>query len=255
MRRAAVVVAASLLCAGGASAQSSKLVQQGATIYGQYCVMCHGPGGTGIRRPKKVGYGRTQDTRVNYGAGPSLRGVGALAADFYLHTGYMPLPRLRLQPRRRSPLLLSEPQIKALTAYVASLGAGPPIPKPNPERGSVAAGLQLFTQHCAGCHQVVAQGGYVTGSVAPPLGQATTRQIAEAVRIGPWIMPAFSKKTISDRQLDSLIAYVRYAKNPDDRGGWAIGRIGPVPEGIVAWFIAGVALVGTCMVIGRRLRA
>ena len=54
-------------------------------------------------------------------------------------------------------------------------------------------------------------------------------------------MPAFSKKAITDKQLDSLIAYVQYAKNPDDRGGWAIGRIGPVPEGIVAWFIAGLA--------------
>jgi ubiquinol-cytochrome c reductase cytochrome c subunit len=255
MRRTLFIVAVSLLCAGGASAQSSKLVGRGATVYGQYCVMCHGPGGAGIRRPKKVGYGRTQDTRINYGAGPSLHGVGALAADFYLHTGYMPLARLGLQPRRRSPLLLSEPQIEALTAYVASLGPGPAIPTPHPERGSVADGLQLFTQHCAGCHQVVAQGGYVTGAVAPPLGQATPRQIAEAVRIGPWVMPAFSKKTITDKQLDSLVAYVQYAKNPDDRGGWAIGRIGPVPEGIVAWFIAGAVLVATCMVIGKRLRA
>ena len=30
-----------------------------------------------------------------------------------------------------------------------------------------------------------------------------------------------------------------YAKHPDDRGGWAIGHLGPVPEGLVTWLIGG----------------
>jgi ubiquinol-cytochrome c reductase cytochrome c subunit len=67
-------------------------------------------------------------------------------------------------------------------------------------------------------------------------------------------MPRFSTHDISDRQLDSIIRYVQYAKQPDNRGGWAIGNIGPVPEGLVAWFIGGTALVITCIVIGTRLR-
>jgi ubiquinol-cytochrome c reductase cytochrome c subunit len=79
-------------------------------------------------------------------------------------------------------------------------------------------------------------------------------QIAEAVRIGPYLMPKFPKSQISDSQLDSIIAYVEYAKHPDDRGGWNLGRIGPVPEGLVAWLIAAVALVGCCLTIGRRFQ-
>jgi ubiquinol-cytochrome c reductase cytochrome c subunit len=89
----------------------------------------------------------------------------------------------------------------------------------------------------------------------PRLKQATPTQIAEAVRIGPYLMPKFSKTAISDRQLDSIIAYVESAKKPHDRGGWGIGHIGPVPEGMVAWFIAAFVLVGLCALIGERLKA
>ena len=80
-------------------------------------------------------------------------------------------------------------------------------------------------------------------------------QVAEAVRIGPYLMPRFSAKQISDRQLDSIIRYVSYAKHPDDRGGWSIGHVGPVPEGLVTWFIGIGLVVATCIVIGRRIES
>jgi ubiquinol-cytochrome c reductase cytochrome c subunit len=102
---------------------------------------------------------------------------------------------------------------------------------------------------------VVAEGGYVTGAVAPPLEDATAVQVAQAVRIGPYVMPRFSERAISDAELDSIIAYVQYAKNPDDRGGWALGHLGPVPEGLVTWLLAGAALIVFCVILGRRLRA
>ncbi|HEX6663287.1 MAG TPA: cytochrome c, partial [Gaiellaceae bacterium] len=130
----------------------------------------------------------------------------------------------------------------------------PKVPAPKLERGSVAAGLTLFTEHCAGCHQVAARGGYLTGAVAPPLTAASPTQIAEAVRVGPYLMPRFSPRAISDHELDSIVAYVEYAKRPQNPGGWSVGRLGPVPEGLVAWFLAGAALVGCCLAIGARAR-
>jgi ubiquinol-cytochrome c reductase cytochrome c subunit len=209
-------------------------------------------GGSGIATEIGAGPGRRQvQQRV---VAPSLAGVGALAADFYLRTGYMPLPHVGMQPRR-SRVRFDEAEIRALVAYVASLGPGPAIPKPHPERGSLAEGLRLFTDHCAGCHQVVGEGGYVTGAVPPPLEDATATQVAEAVRIGPHVMPRFRTSQISTRELDSIIAYVQYAKNPDDRGGWALGHLGPVPEGMVTWLIAATALVAVCVVIGKRLKS
>ena len=149
--------------------------------------------------------------------------------------------------------MLTEAEIRALVGYVASLGHGPPIPTPHP--GSVPAGQRLFTDHCAGCHQAVAQGGYVTGARVPPLTDATDRQIAEAVRIGPYLMPRFSTKQITPAQLNDIVAYVDYTKHPDDPGGWAIGHLGPWPEGAVTWLLAAAALVGICTLLGRRLRA
>jgi ubiquinol-cytochrome c reductase cytochrome c subunit len=204
-------------------------------------------------RTKRNGGGPLRLQTQQVGIAPPLRGVGALSADFYLSTGYMPLQHVGLQPRR-SRLVLTPSQIKALVAYVASLGQGPPIPTPHPERGNLSEGMKSFTDHCAGCHQVVAQGGYVTGAVPPPLEDATATQIAEAVRIGLYVMPSFSKRAIPDDELDSIIRYVEYTKHPDNRGGWAIGNVGPVPEGLVAWLIGMSILIAVCVVIGERLK-
>jgi len=220
------------------------LKEYGYQLYGGNCVTCHGPGGRGIYSPRPGSGG--QET-----LGPRLKGVGALAADFYLRTGYMPLSSAYVQPRR-SRVLLSDREIRALVAYVASLGPGPAIPQPHPERGSLRDGLTLFTHDCAGCHQINGEGGYVTGGVAPPLEDATAVQIAEAIRTGPYLMPRFSEKQLGDGAVDSIIRYVQHTKHPTDPGGWAIGHIGPVPEGLVTWLIAMVALVATCLVIGRR---
>jgi len=217
----------------------------GSQLYAGNCASCHGPQGEGVEAPRPAAGG-------NEGQGPPLRGVGALAADFYLRTGYMPLSRPDVQPRR-SDVLFSERQIRAIVAYVASLGRGPAIPKPAPERGNLSVGMRVFAEHCAGCHQIVAQGGYLKGAVAPPLGDVTPTQVAEAVRIGPYVMPKFSKRVISDGELNSLIAYVVQTKHPDDRGGWGLGHIGPVPEGMLTWLVAAAALVAVCVAIGRRL--
>jgi ubiquinol-cytochrome c reductase cytochrome c subunit len=245
---AAVVVAFVLPAAAGAQPGISAKAKAGEGLYAAYCLSCHGVDGSGVTsdsQPRGV-----LDLR---GLGPPLKGVGALAADFYLTTGYMPLEDPHDQPRHtKSPF--DKREIAALVAYVASFGKGPGVPHPQAERGEISQGLSLFTEHCAGCHQVVAEGGYVTNAVAPSLHQATPVQIAEAVRLGPYLMPRFPASQISDAQLDSIIAYVQYAKHPDDRGGWSIGRIGPVPEGLVAWLIAAVALVGCCLAIGRRFQ-
>jgi ubiquinol-cytochrome c reductase cytochrome c subunit len=233
--KALVLLVTALALAAPASANSPGVVhaRTGAELYAANCARCHGPHGEGYQAPK-------------------LQGVGARAADFYLRTGAMPLAQVGEQPEP-SRVLFTERELRALIRYVAALG-GPPVPTPHPERGSLSEGLKLFTERCAGCHQVAAEGGLVTGARVPPLEDATPRQIAEAVRIGPYLMPRFPESAIPSRKLDSIIRYVEYAKHPDNRGGWSLGELGPVPEGIVAWLVAAVVLVGTCLVIGRRLR-
>ena len=253
------LVALSLLGAGSAGASSgppkNPLAAYGYHLYGEYCLSCHGANAAGRmnQTSTSTGNGPGREQEQQNGVGPSLQGVGALAADFYLRTGYMPLRRIGMQPRRE-PVFLSNHQIRALVAYIASFG-GPPIPKPKPQSGDVSKGLELFTEHCAGCHQVVAQGGVVTGALPPALVNATPRQVAEAVRIGPYVMPKFSQRDLTNRQLDSIVRYVEFTKNPTRPGGWGLGYLGPVPEGLVTWFIAIPGLIVLCLLLGRRLRS
>jgi ubiquinol-cytochrome c reductase cytochrome c subunit len=222
---------------GPQSAPDPAAVARGRALFAQGCSGCHGMDGRGVP-----------------GEGPSLAGAGAAAADFYLSTGRMPLNgEPGSEPLRGEPAH-SDAQIADIAAWVASLAPGPAIPDVDPARGDVSEGMVLFTEHCAGCHQVVARGGLVTRGAAPSLQQATPRQVAEAIRVGPYTMPVFPETIISDRQIDAIAAYTEMVKDPHDRGGAGLGNVGPVPEGMVAWIAALGALLVVARIIGERAR-
>lgn len=225
---------------------STPSVQLGSQLFAGNCASCHGIAGHGIRVPRP-GAGAIM------GAGPSLRGVGALAADFYLSTGYMPLSSIHDEPEPDR-VEFSRTELSSLIDYVASLGKGPAIPSPSPRSGSLSEGQQLFSENCAGCHQIDARGGFVTGARVPPLQGVSARTIDEAVRIGPYLMPKFSSTQISNGELNSIIRYVLSMNHPDNRGGWGIGNLGPIPEGLVTWWIAAPLLLLACLAVGRRMR-
>ena len=217
------------------SAQRAQ-IQRGRTLFLDGCSSCHG-----------------NDARGKQNIAPTLVGAGSAAADFYLTTGRMPLSNPPDQPTRAPPAY-NRQDIDALDAYVGSLGQGPAIPRVNIATGNIANGLSSFTLHCAGCHQVGAAGGIVTGAIAPPLNDKdiTPTQIAEAIRIGPYLMPNFNANQISDQDINDIARYVRSTVHPDDAGGWGIGHIGPIPEGMIAWFLAIVSLLLVARLIGER---
>jgi ubiquinol-cytochrome c reductase cytochrome c subunit len=212
---------------------SPALKAEGSRLYQDDCSSCHGISLKGTP-----------------GVAPSLVGVGAGPVDFYLSTGRMPLSNPHEEPQRNAPLY-NRRQIDALVDFVSSFG-GPPAPNADPSNGDLAVGLHQFTLNCAGCHQIVARGGLTLGAVTPSLQQATAQQIAEAVRMGPYLMPRFDARQIDQHQLDSIARYVLWTRKPDDAGGWGIYNIGPIPEGIVAWFLALAALVIVARLIGER---
>jgi ubiquinol-cytochrome c reductase cytochrome c subunit len=229
MKRAALLAALALsLLPAPARAQPD-----GRALYLEGCASCHG-----------------DDARGRAGQAPPLLRAGAQAADFYLSTGRMPLADPHDEPVRSPPAYPARDR-RALVAYIGSLG-GPPVPAARPEQGDLADGQELFTSHCAGCHQAVARGGVVPNAVAPSLQDATPVQIAEAVRVGPNLMPAFPQRQIDQAQLDSIVRYVLSTRSPDDRGGWGIGNIGPIPEGMVAWLLAGAVLLLILRLLGER---
>jgi ubiquinol-cytochrome c reductase cytochrome c subunit len=206
--------------------------QRGRELYLTGCQSCHGFDARGIP-----------------GTAPSLHGVGAVSADFYLSTGRMPLDDPKSQPDRTEPAY-DRRSLDDLIAYVGSLG-GPSIPQVDVARASVSDGQRLFTQNCAACHQVVGRGGVMAGAFVPTLLEATPRQVFEAARTGPYVMPRFSQAQLSDHELTSIARYVQYAKHPENPGGWALFNVGPVPEGMVAWLIGLLALLLVIRMLGR----
>ena len=95
-------------------------------------------------------------------------------------------------------------------ATLAACEAGTPTPAPSGAPAgptappNLAAGQQVFMRYCNQCHPGGNQG------VGPSLrnaGESDTR-IAVRVRRGGGPMPAFDTGTISDSQLQDLIAYV-----------------------------------------------
>jgi ubiquinol-cytochrome c reductase cytochrome c subunit len=197
----------------------------GRTLYETNCTTCHGANGTGTSN------------------GPTLQGVGPASVNFYLSTGRMPLANPNDQPVRQDPSFTPD-EIDAIVAYVQTIApGGPPIPTVDTARGSLSQGLQFYLNDCSGCHGAGASGTSVGGGqIAPSLYAATPQQIAEAIRIGPGVMPKFGDRTITADQVDSLAAYLMWIRSNGSDGGLQLGRVGAVAEGLVA-LVVGLGII------------
>ena len=204
-------------------------------IYLRDCATCHGADARGTD------------------LGPDLRGAGAGLVDYYLSTGRMPISSPDAEVRRHDPRYTPEVR-EALVEYVVTLadGDGPPIPDLDLAAGDVAEGGTLYRLQCAACHAWSGDGGALLNREAPSLHPATPTQIAEAVRGGPGNMPRFGEAALTHDQLQSLVRYVRYLDDPDDRGGNPLWHLGPLVEGAVAVFIGLGVMVLVIRWIGTR---
>jgi ubiquinol-cytochrome c reductase cytochrome c subunit len=78
-----------------------------------------------------------------------------------------------------------------------------------------------------------------SGKYAPGLHPATPAQIYGAMLTGPQNMPVFGDSELTPQEKKDVIAYIEYMKNDQNPGGYGLGRIGPVTEGL-AIFIVGM---------------
>ena len=199
----------------------------GADLFLRDCAWCHASDGTGTDN------------------GPSIvAGSGGPAdVDFVLSTGRMPLddPDERMQ---RGPTLYSDEEIEAIVSYVEGLGAeGPGVPRLDLAAGNTGRGEVLYQENCAACHSSAGFGGALSGGeYAPGLHASDSIEVAEAIRVGPGTMPRFGDDTFNEQQLNDIVRYVDYLRSPADPGGFSLGRVGPVTEGLVGWLF-GVGLL------------
>ncbi len=208
-------------------------VDAGRALYQRDCAFCHGDDGRGTESGPDLTVGTN---------GPAL-------VDFVLRTGRMPVEKPPEQMRPRESVYDQE-QIRAIVEYVAAelRPPGPEIPHVDLGRADLGEGQHLYAEHCAACHASTGIGGAMLihpsqgdgksrGIVIPDFEHSDAQAVADAVRTGPGSMPVFGPSVISEEELDSLVGYVEYLKDPTDEGGAPIGRVGPVVEGAVGWLV------------------
>ncbi|MFD2758987.1 cytochrome bc1 complex diheme cytochrome c subunit [Gulosibacter faecalis] len=216
---------------------SAQTISEGETLFNANCATCHGMNAVGTSE------------------GPSLIGVGAASVDFQVGTGRMPMQNNAPQAPAK-PVQFTDEEISQLAAYVASLAPGPAIPADEylQADGDAAHGAELFRINCAMCHNVAAGGGALTeGKFAPELQTVEPVHIYEAMVTGPQNMPVFSDTNLTPQdKADIITSIVWMTDNTSMVGGYNLGSIGPVAEGLFIWIFGLGAAVGFAIWITSR---
>ncbi len=226
--------------------QSAAQVSSGRHLFLVGCSFCHGQNGQGVT------------TLDGNQIGPPLAGVGAASVDFQVGTGRMPAAQPGAQIPQKD-VVYTPAEIADLAAYVATLGPGPAIPNssdyslPNgltdEERtAAIARGGQIFLTNCTACHNFEGAGGALPhGGYAPNIRGVEPQYVFEAMLTGPQSMDNFSNGNIPPADKRDIIAYLQSLQNSPEYGGFGLGGIGPVSEGLAAWLIGIAALVGVAV--------
>ncbi|MGI4895581.1 MAG: cytochrome bc1 complex diheme cytochrome c subunit [Janthinobacterium lividum] len=250
-----VLIALALLLVGGLyaalaprSAEASTTtasaddIEAGKKLFLANCSTCHGLNAQG---------GGVVDGK---NPGPSLIGVGAASVDFQVGTGRMPLSQSGPQAPATTKVRFSQDQIDQMAAFIASLAPGPAIPTDEVldvagvNATELARGASIFRTNCAMCHNFAAKGGALTeGKYAPSLDGVSAKHIYEALVTGPQSMPVFNNNNISEDDKTAIIAWLTQDEKRPDPGGFTLGSVGPVSEGLLAW-IGGIGLLIGCSV-------
>ncbi|WGW13503.1 c-type cytochrome [Saxibacter everestensis] len=222
-----------------AQTASADQIDEGEKLFIANCATCHGMSGEGTDN------------------GPSLIGVGAAAVDFQVGTGRMPLqmqgPQAPVKPGQ-----FTDEQTKQLAAYVASLAPGPAIPDDeflDTAEGDAAEGGALFRSNCAMCHNVVGAGGALTrGKYAPNLSDVSAAHIYEAMQTGPQNMPIFNDANLTPEDKRDIITYLQTVSEDDSPGGFKLGSLGPVSEGLFVWVFGLGAVIAITVWLSARAK-
>lgn len=209
--------------------------------YAGVCAECHGGDGRGAIVP---GTDRMAPALVG------RESVTAAYMDLVLRTGRMPPAGDPFDNRARE-VFYSDEERQAMVEFMTErfdLERDIPVV----EEGDVAVGLEAFALNCAHCHGN-AGGGGTAGENAwtPRVNNVEPVAIAEAIRVGPFEMPAFSEDVLSEDEVNGVASYMEAVA--EERGTPVLGlvELNPVfASGFVALLAFG--LLGSLLYIGGR---
>ena len=219
-----------------ADSADAATIAHGKSLFDTSCISCHGANLQGVD-----------------GKGPSLIGAGQAATYFQLATGRMPAKANGAEMPRAIPVFSGQ-DIDAIAAYVQSMGGGAMVPNQiDISNADLAKGAELYRLNCASCHNFTGKGGALSqGKYAPPLDQATDREIYAAMQAGPENMPTFSDAQLTPTEKLDIIKYVRASTDTISPGGYDLGGFGPAPEGLIAFLVGMGVIVSITLWSGSR---
>jgi ubiquinol-cytochrome c reductase cytochrome c subunit len=209
------------------SASQEQLTEEGGKLFAANCATCHGTALQGTSE------------------GPTLIGVGEASVHFQVSTGRMPLAASGPQAEEK-PVQFTDEQIEALYTFVGSKAPGPGLPDSETiaGEGDAALGAELFRINCAMCHNVAGAGGALTeGKFAPSLADVSSIHVYEAMVTGPQNMPVFNNNNLTLEDKADIITYLQFLDENPSVGGFDLGNLGPVSEGLFIWIFGLGAIV------------
>jgi ubiquinol-cytochrome c reductase cytochrome c subunit len=215
---------------------SALTVEDGQKLFQANCATCHGLDLQGSEQ------------------GPSLYGVGELSVEFQVATGRMPLQMQGPQAPQKQ-VQFTDEQIQAMAAYVQSMAPGPTYPSEETldGQGDVSRGAELFRINCAMCHNVAAAGGALTeGKYAPGLQNTSALHMYAAMVTGPQNMPVFNDLTLTVEDKRDIISALLFLQENGSPGGFSLGSLGPVSEGLFIWIFGIGSLIGISVWIAAK---
>lgn len=194
-----------------ASAQGTNAFE-GRKIFNAYCFVCHGMEGKGNgplakQLPKKPANLSDNSKMMNRSDTQLFRIIQG-SADHGIIREAMP----------RWDMALSDPQIKAVVAYVRVLHTPNLMGSGDPDNGK-----NLYERYCIACHGVNGKGDGVLASVlslkpadhtdAANMASFSNAELLKAIKEGTdKYMPAW-KGVLSDKEMEDLVSYIRLLSN------------------------------------------
>ena len=173
-------------------------VALGGQLYSQACAQCHAADGSGTVVP-----GTDREA-------PALAGrpqITAAYADLVMRTGRMP-PAADPFDNLPRQVAFDDDERMAIVAWMTQqFDLAYDIPEL--AEGDAARGQMLYATNCAQCHGSTGAGGVAGGGAwTPNVSQYDAITIAEAIRVGPFQMPAFGAEQMTDRDVADVTAFL-----------------------------------------------
>lgn len=175
-------------------------VELGAQLYAQHCAQCHASDGSGAvvgntgRRAPALGHDENPDVTAAY-------------IDLVMRTGRMP-PAANPFDNQPRDVLFDEAEREAIVAYSVEQ-FDLPTDIPEVPEGDPGRGQDVYAANCAACHGSTGAGGVAgAGAWTPAVEQYDAVTLAEAIRVGPFQMPAFGPEQITDQEAGDVAAFL-----------------------------------------------